>query len=168
MVVHATTDQDAFATRFPQARTRRHHNAYPVILQHVAVGRAAAELSRRDRDVEVYRGERHFDLTAARLAVGLSKTQLPHLLGLNVKSYFAAERGIRPPRYITMGELQGLDDFVVEAAGKLEVSVEDATSVIWIFDDQAEFEKIYPRARVQRSNTPYPVRMLWVAAGWCS
>lgn len=82
-----------------------------------------------------------------------------------MKSYFAAERGVQPPRYITMGELQGLDDFVAAAAGKLEVSVEDATSVIWIFDDQAEFEKIYPQARVQRSNTPYPARMLWVAAG---
>jgi hypothetical protein len=165
VVLHAVVDQETFTTRYPQARTRRGENPFPVTLQYVAVGRAAAELSRRDRDVEVYRGERHFDLTAARLAVGLGKTETAHLLGLNVKSYYGAERGTKLPSEATLGELQDLDDFIVDTAGRFEVSVEDGVSVIWILDDQAEFEKIYPEARFQRSDTPYPVRMLHAAAG---
>jgi hypothetical protein len=165
VVLHAVLDQDTFTAHYPQARTRRHQNPYPVSLQHVAVGRAAAELSRRGRDVEVYRGERHFDLTAGRLAAGLGKTETAHLLGLNVKSFYAAERGTTPPRETTLDELQNLDDFIVNTANKLEVSVEDAVSVIWVLDDQAEFEKTYPEAHFQRSDTPYPVRMLHVAAG---
>ncbi len=165
VVLNAVIDQEAFSIRFPDAHHRRNQNSYPMTLQHVAVGRAAAELSRRDRDVEVYRGERHFDLTAGRLAVGLGKTETAHLLGLNVKSYFKAERGADPPRRATLDELQDLDDFIVDTAGRFEVRDEDGVSVIWILDDQAEFEKIYPEARFQRSDTPYPVRMLHVAAG---
>ena len=37
-------------------------------------------------------------------------------------------------------------------------------SLIWVLDDQDEFEKTYPEARFERSGTPYPVRMLQVAA----
>ena len=165
VVLHAVVDQPTFNVRYPQACTRRHQNRYPVSLQYVAVGRAVAELSRRGRDVEVYRGERHFDLTAGRLAVGLGKNETARLLGLNEKSYYAAERGSKPPREATLGELQDLDEFIVDTANRLEISVEDGVSVIWIHSDQAEFEKAYPEARVQRSDTPYPARMLCVAAG---
>lgn len=167
VMLRAIADQQAFNVRYPDARnTKRRQNAYPVTLHYVAVGRAAAELWRRGRDVEVYRGERHFDLAAARFAVGLGKVETASLLGFNEKSYFRVERGAEPPRVGLLNELQDLDDFIVEIAGELdEVSVDDGVSVIWVVEEQAEFEKCYPQARFQRSNTPYPVRVQWVAAG---
>lgn len=165
VVLNAVVDQDLFARLYPQARADLCDAAYPVSLQHVAVGRAAAELSRRDRDVEVFRGERRFDLTAARLAVGLGKTQTAYLLGLNKKTYYGAERGVRAPAEQTLNELQDIDDFIDMAAARLEVRVEDAVSVIRILDDQVQFEQTYPEARVLRSGAPYPVRVLRVAAG---
>lgn len=165
VILQAVIDQDLFNTCYPEARTQLLGAAYPVSLQHVAVGRAAAQLCRRDRDVEVYRGERHFDLTVSRLAVGLGKNETAHLLGLNVKTYYRFERGQIPPKPLQLDELQALDDFIVDTAATLEVSDADGVSVIWIGDDQAEFETTYPEARVQRSDTPYPVRMLHVAAG---
>ncbi|UQX13403.1 hypothetical protein [Candidatus Mycobacterium methanotrophicum] len=164
VVLQAVVDQQDFVARYPHARTVQHRKPYPVSLQYVAVGRAAAVLSRRDREVEVYRGERHFDLTAGRLAVGLGKTETAYLLGLNKKSYYAAERGTEPPRYTTMDELQALDDFINDTAVRFEVTAGDGVSTIWVTDDQAEFEKTYPEARFERSNTPYPVRALHVAA----
>lgn len=166
VVLHAVLDQDTFNTRYPQARTRHTNHPYPVTLQYVAVGRAAAELRRRGRDVEVYRGERHFELAAARLAAGLGKKETALLLGLNEKTYNVTERGTKPAgRSGLMHTLQALDDFVNAAAARFEVSVQDGVSVIWVLDDQAEFEKTYPEARFDRSDTPYPVRMLHVAAG---
>lgn len=166
VVLQAVADQETFNIRYPDARnTRRRQNAYPVTLHYVAVGRAAAELRRRGRAVEVYRGERHFDLAAARSAVGLGKTEMAHLLGLNVKSYFKTERGADPPRQVTLNELQGLDDFIVDTAGGFEVSVDNGVGVITVVQEQVEFEKLYPEARFQRSGTPYPVRAQWVAAG---
>jgi hypothetical protein len=163
--LHAIADQDTFNLRYPDAHTRRDQTPYPVSLQHVAVGRAAAELSRRGQAVEVYRGERRFDLGAARLATGLGKNETAHLLGLNVKSYYAAERGARPQGEATLGDLLDLDDFINETAGRFEITTQGGVSTIWVTDDQAQFEKAYPEARFQRSGTPYPVRMLWVAAG---
>ncbi len=168
VVLQATADQSEFTTLHPHACTHRHRNAWPVSLQHVAVGRAAGVLRRAGRDVQVYRAERHFDLTAGRLAVGLGKTETAHLLGLNVKSYYSAERGKTPPRQGSLGDLHDLDDFIAAAATKFEVSVEDGVNVICVLDDQAQFEKLYPHARFGRSDTPYPVRMLHVAAGRCA
>lgn len=166
VVLQAVADQETFNIRYPDARnTRRRQNAYPMTLHYVAVGRAAAELRRQGRDVEVYRGERHFELAAARSAVGLGKTETAHLLDLNVKSYFKTERGTDPPRHTTLNELQDLDNLIVDTAVRFEVSVDDGVGVICVEDNQAEFEKIYPEARFQRSGTPYPVRMQWVAAG---
>ncbi|MDZ4233978.1 MAG: hypothetical protein U1C73_09500, partial [Dietzia sp.] len=49
----ALADQDAFNQMYPRARTPW-GTPYPFTLQHVAVGRAAGELSRRGIDVEVY------------------------------------------------------------------------------------------------------------------
>ncbi|MFV8227367.1 hypothetical protein [Mycolicibacterium fortuitum] len=164
--LHALADQDTFTLRYPDAHTSRDQTPYPVSLQHVAVGRAAAELSRRGHVVEVYRGERRFDLGAARLATGLGKNETAHLLGLNVKSYYAAERGARPQGEATLGDLLDLDDFITDTAGRFEITTDDdGVSTIWVTDDQAQFEKAYPEARFQRSGTPYPVRALWVAAG---
>lgn len=40
--LHAIADQDTFTAGNPDARTRRDQTPYPVSLQHVAVGRAAA------------------------------------------------------------------------------------------------------------------------------
>ncbi|RFZ01138.1 hypothetical protein DSM43518_05631 [Mycobacterium marinum] len=165
VVLQGVADQETFEVCYPDARnTRRSQNPYPVTLHYVAVGRAAAELRRRGRDVEVCRGERHFDLTAARCAVGLGKAETAHLLGLNVKSYFKSERGADPPRRGTLNELRALDDFIVDTAGGFEV-VDHGVGVISVVEEQAEFEKLYPEARFGRSGTPYPVRTQWVAAG---
>ncbi|MFV8169797.1 hypothetical protein [Mycobacterium sp. DBP42] len=164
VVLDAVLDQDLFTLDYPEAHTYRRRAAYPVTLQHVAVGRAAAELTRRDRDVEVFRGDRHFDLTAGRLAIGLGKKETAHLLGLNVKTFQTSERGTKPPSGATLDELQSIDDFITAAAGSLQISGEGSVSIIRILDDQAQFETAYPKACARRSGTPYPVRVLRVAA----
>ncbi|MCA4727221.1 hypothetical protein [Mycolicibacterium fortuitum] len=164
VVLHAVVDQETFTASRPDARTLLLQNPYPVMLQYVAVGRAAAQLRRLGRTVEVYRGERRFDLAAARSAVGLGKTETAYLLGIRVDSYRANERkGV--VREASLNDLQNLDDFITEAAQGLEVTEKSGVSIVWLSDDQKAFEKKYPKARVQRSDTPYPVRMLWVAAG---
>lgn len=160
----AVVDQETFTADYPYARTFLFDNLYPVTLQYVALGRAAAELRRRGRDVEVYRGERYFDLTSARLAVGLGKKEVPLLLGLNEKSYNVDERGARPGGTATMKDLQALDDFIDETAGHMKVSDDHGVKVIWVHDDQDKFTKTYPKARFERSGKAYPVRALWVAA----
>jgi hypothetical protein len=85
VVLQAVVDQDAFTAAYLGARTLRDGVAYPPSLQHVAVGRAAAELSRQDREVEVHRGDRRADLTVRRLAVGLGKNAAAELFGVNKK-----------------------------------------------------------------------------------
>lgn len=163
-VLRAVADQDTFTKRYPAARTRRDRNPYPVSLQHVAVGRAAAELRRQGRDVAVYRGDRPFDLMAARLAVGLGRTEAAELLGLNVSSYTDADRGLKPPR-AALTDLQAVDDFIVDTAASLKVSAYDGVHTIWIVDDQQEFENQYPQARVHRPhNNAYPICTLRIAA----
>ncbi len=164
VVLHAVVDQETFTAGYPDARTLLLQNPYPVTLQYVAVGRAAAELRRLGRTVEVYRGERRFDLAAARSAAGLGKTETAHMLGIRVDSYRATER-TRGVREASLNDLQALDDFIAQAANDLEVTEKSGVSIIWLSDDQKTFEQTYPKARVQRSDTPYPVRMLWVAAG---
>jgi hypothetical protein len=164
--LRAVADQEAFTACYPQARnTRRPDIAYPVMLHYVAVGRAAADLRRRGRHVEVYRGDRHFELTAARAAVGLGKAETAHLLGLNVKSYSRAEQGAEPPRQGALGALQAVDDFITATAASLDVVDDAGVAVIRLVDDQDHFEATYPGAWFPRSGTPYPVRMLWAAAG---
>ena len=64
-----------------------------------------------------------------------------------------------------MKDLQALEDFVTAAAARFEVRPIDGVNVLWVLDDLNEFEKTYPEARFERSGTPYPVRMLLVAAG---
>jgi len=166
VTIDAAVDQEAFGAEYPDACTRIHQHPYPVVLQYVAIGRAAAELRRRGREVEVYRGERRFDLAAARIAVGLGKTETAYLLGIHPKTYNKNESGKEPwaPR-VPMKELQRLDDFIEDIAGKLEVTRDDGVSVIWIQGDQSEFAKAYPNLVVERSGNPYPDRTMWVAAG---
>lgn len=165
VTLRAVADQETFTADYPAACTRLLEQPYPVTLQYVAVGRAAAELRRRGRDVEVYRGERSFDLPAGRFAVGFGKSETAFLFGINEKTYYKMERGTRRPQPVSMGELQRVDDFITELAGKLEVSREGGVNVICVLDDQDAFETAYPSARVERSGTPYPVRLMWVAAG---
>lgn len=164
VTLDAVVDQAAFIDRYPGAHTVG-GNPYPVMLHYVAVGRAAAELRRRGRDVAVYRGDRRFDLAAARAALGLGKAQTAVLLGSNEKTYSKNERGVNPPPPKPMAELQRIDDFIAGLVGELEVTTEDGATVIWVSDDQAAFEKAYPAAVVERSGNPYQVQTMWIAAG---
>ena len=113
-------------------------------LQHVAVGRAAAELSRRGRDVEVHRGDRRGDLTVRRLAAGLLKDETARLLGIDEKRYAKFERSTTAPPAGLVTELQAIDDFITTSAGQLDVTDVDGVSVVVMIDDQAEFERVYP------------------------
>ncbi|MBE5477936.1 hypothetical protein E3G68_005290 [Mycobacteroides abscessus] len=174
----AVADQDAFNQMYPQARTPW-GTPYPFTLQHVAIGRAAGELSRRGIDVEVFggpQGDRRVDLAVRRQAVGLLKTMASDLLGIPQKRYYKWEAGIKwaPGRAgdptgasVPAGliaEMQALDDFIVLTAAELPVEIIDGVSVVYMLDDQAEFEQVYPQARTLRDRIPYPIRIHRVAA----
>jgi hypothetical protein len=163
-VLQAVVDQDEFAGAYPDAKTLRDGVGYPLTLQHVAVGRAAAELSRQDRDVEVHRGGRRADLTVRRLAVGLEKNETAALLGVEKKHYYTAERGAKPPPAGLLAELQAVDDFIAATAGQLDVTDVDGVSAVLMFDDQRQFEQAYPLGRTLRDGVPYPIRVHRVAA----
>lgn len=177
VTIHALADQEEFSSAYPDARTIGHLHPYPVVLHYVAVGRAAAELRRNGRDVEVYRGDRRFDMAAARFAIGLGKKETAYLLGVNDKSYSNAERGAKLPLPRLMAELQRIEDFIAETASTLEVITEDGVSIVGVIEEQEDFENAYPDAvverrtktgptdEVERTTEPYPVRMMWVAAG---
>ena len=140
-MLQAVIDQDEFTAAYPDARTLRDSVAYPLTLQHVAVGRAAAELSRQNRDVEVHRGDRRADLTGRRLAVGLEKNETAALLGVEKKHYYTAERGAKPPSAGLLAELQAVDDFITATASQVDVTEVDGVSVVLILDDQRQFEE---------------------------
>lgn len=162
--LEAAVDQVAFEDAFPDARTVRDLVPYPVSLQHVAVGRAAAELSRRGRDVEVHRGDQRGDLTTRRLAAGLLKEETARLLGVDVKRYAKFERSAAAPPAGLVAELQAVDDFISTSAGQLDVTDVEGVSVVIMIDDQAAFESAYPQARTQRDGLVYPRRVHRVAA----
>lgn len=164
VVLQAVTDQDEFVAAYPHARTRLRPAPYPAVLQHVAVGRAAGELTRRDREVEVHRGARRADLAVRRLAVGLLKNEAADLFGINKKTYYNNERGVKPPAPSTLADLQAIDDFIVSTAPRLEVVDVDEVTVVLMLGDQRQFEESYPLARTMRSGTPYPIRVHRVAA----
>ena len=164
VVLQAFVDQDEFSVAYPDARTLRDGVAYPVTLQHVAVGRVAGELGRQDRVVEVHRGGRRADLTVRRLATGLEKNETAALLGVEKKHYYTAERGAKPPPAGLLAELQAVDDFIDATAGRLDVTDVDGVSVVLMLDDQREFEKAYPLARTLRDGVSYPIRVQRVAA----
>lgn len=162
--LEAAVDQVEFEDAYPEARTLRDLVPYPMSLQHVAVGRAAAELSRRGRDVEVYRGEQRGDLTVRRLAAGLLKEETARLLGIDVKRYAKFERSTSAPPAGLIAELQAIDDFITSSAGQLDVTDVNGVNVVVMVDDQAEFERIYPQARTKRDGLVYPRRVHRVAA----
>lgn len=162
--LQACVDQAEFEAAHPDERTLRDFVPYPVSLQHVAVGRAAAELTRRGRDVEVHRGERRADLTVRRLAAGLLKDETARLLGLDGKKYAKFERSTTAPPAGLLAELQAVEDFITSSAAELAVSEVDGVSVVAMIDDQAEFERAYPQARTLRDGVVYPRRVHRVAA----
>lgn len=165
VVLEAVVDQSTFEANYPDARTLRDRIAYPVALQYVAVGRAAAELSRRGRDVEVLRGNRRADLLVRRLATGLLKEETARLLGVNPTHYAKFERSPTAPPAGLIDELQAIDDFITTTAAGLDVTDLDGVRVVMINDDdQDAFVRAYPHARTRRDSTPYPRRVLRVAA----
>ncbi|WP_293003222.1 hypothetical protein [Mycobacterium sp.] len=164
IILHAVVDQTEFESSYPSARTTRDLVPYPLSLQHVAVGRAAAALTRQGRDVEVHRGDRRADLTTRRLAVGLLKDETARLLGLDGKKYAKFERSTAAPPAGLLAELQAVDDFIDANAAVLEVADLDAASVVLVVDDQSDFVRAYPQARTLRDGTPYPRRVHRVAA----
>jgi len=164
VVLQAVVDQGEFETAYPDARTVRDLVPYPMSLQHVAVGRVAAELSRRGRDVEVHRGDRRGDLTVRRLAAGLLKDETARLLGLDEKKYAKFERSTTAPPAGLVTELQAIEDFITTSAGQLDVTEVADVSVVVMIDDRAEFERAYPQARTKRDGVVYPRRVHRVAA----
>lgn len=164
VILHAAVGQTDFENTYPAARTKRDLVPYPMSLQHVAVGRATAELSRRGRGVEVHRGDRRADLTVRRLAAGLLKEETARLLGLDGKKYAKFERSSGAPPSGLVAELQAIDDFINATAGELEVDHIDGVDVVMMIDDQAAFTQAYPHARTLRDGTVYPRRVHRVAA----
>lgn len=162
--LHACVDQGEFEAAYPGARTLRDLVPYPVSLQHVAVGRAAAELTRRGLDVEVQRGDRRADLTVRRLAAGLLKDETARLLGIDEKKYAKFERSTTAPPAGLVAELQAVEDFITTSSSQLAVTKAAGVSVVPMIDDQAEFERAYPQARTQRDGVVYPRRVHRVAA----
>lgn len=164
VVLTAVADQAEFTRSYPSARTQRHAVPYPPTLEHVAVGRAAAELTRRGYDVEIYRGENRFDLRCRRLACGLLKNETAALLGMSQKKYNSWEGGGAVPPAGIVDELQAVDDLIALAAGEVRVTAVDDVPVVLMLNSRADFEETYPQARSRRDGNAYPVRVHWVAA----
>lgn len=164
IVLGAVVDQDEFDGAFPRARVRHTGASYPFTLQHVAAGRAAAELGRRGFAVEVFRADRRADLVVRRLAVGLLKAMAGNLFGVEKKHYAAAERGVKPPPAGLLAELQAIDDFISLTAGQLDVIEAAGVSTVLMLGGQEQFERHYPLARTLRDGVAYPARVHEVAA----
>ena len=67
-----------------------------------------------------------------------------------------------------IAEMQALDDFIVITAAELPVERVDGVSVVYMLDDQADFEQVYPEARTLRDRLRYPLRIHRVAAARCA
>lgn len=165
VVLEAVVDQSTFEDAYPDARTRRDQNPYPMALQHVAVGRAAFELTRQGRDVEVHWGGRRADLKVRRLAAGLLKEETAQMLGIASRKYARLESTTVAPPAGLLAELQAIDDFIVDSAAALEVINENGIAFVTMIDDPAQFARTYPQARTRRDETVYPLRVHRVAAG---
>lgn len=176
VVLKAVVDAPEFEKTYPHAKTVRDGMPYPFTLHYVALGRAAAELTRRGYAVEVYRGDFRADLAVRRAGVGLPKAMTAELLGLSEKRYHAWETGKKSapksvadaaPAPVPAGlirELQEMDDFITESAESLETVQMDGFEAVLLIDDQMEFELAYPAAKTLREATPYPLRLHRVAA----
>ena len=165
ITLRAVADPGEFRSTYPHARTQRHGVTYPLGLQHVAVGRAAAELSRQGHDVEVHRGSDRADLTVRRLACGLLKTATAYLLDLTKKKYYRWESGVTAPPAGLLDELQAVDDFITATATELKTVAVGEMSTVFMLDNQRQFEAQYPQACTLRGGAPYPIRVHHVAAG---
>lgn len=166
VTVRAIADQGDFQQRYPDEKTLRDGRPYPMLLHDVAVGRAAAELTRRGYIVEVLRGDRRADLTVRRRACGLLKKETADLLGIAEKKYNVWESGKTAPATGLLAELQAIDDLITATTVRLDITRTSAgVNMIHMLDDQAEFERAYPNARTIRDGTPYPLRVHRVAAG---
>lgn len=165
VVLEAVVDQPTFEAAYPGARTLRDRNPFPMALHHVAVGRAASELARQGRDVEVYWDGRRADLKVRRLAAGLLKDETARLLGIVSRKYARFESSAEAPPAGLLAELQAIDDFIVDSATALEVVDENGIQLITMIDDPAEFVRTYPQARTHRDETVYPLRVHRVAVG---
>lgn len=163
-VIHALEDQGEFERVYPLARTLRDDIAYPMVLQLVAAGRAAAIFRRREQAVEVHRGERRADLLVRRLAVGLARGEAAALLGVSGSHYDKCERGTDAPPAGLVSELQVIDDFIQLSGLMLHLSRVDGVTVVHMLDDQAEFERAFPRAQTVLGSRPYPINVHRIAA----
>lgn len=164
VVLRAALDQRTFERRYPTARSLRDQAPYPVTLQHVAAGRAAAILNRRDRTVEVRRGERRADILVRRLAVGLVKRESAGLLGVSDSHFYKCERGTDSPPSGLVSELQAIDDFIQLSGLLLKRRKIEGVTVVHMVDDQDEFLRAFPRARTLMGYRPYPLRVHRIAA----
>lgn len=165
VTLQAVIDQGDFERRYPEERTLRDGRPYPMQLHDVAVGRAAAELTRRGYTVEVCRGDRRADLTVRRRACGLLKKETADLLGIAEKKYNVWESGKTAPAVGLLAELQAIDDLITATTVRIDVTRTPAgVNVIHMLDDQTSFEHVYPNARTIRDGTPYPLRVHRVAA----
>lgn len=164
VTLHAALDQHEFESTNPNARTLRDEVPYPVSLQHVAVGRATAELRRQGRTVEVHRGDSRADLLVLRLAAGLLKDETARLLGVNSQKHSRFERSPTEPPLGLMAELQAINDFIAASAAQLKVTEEAGVSIVPMIDNEAEFERVYPEAKTQRDGKRLPRRVHRVAA----
>ncbi len=165
VVLEAVADQQAFEDAYPDARTLRDQNPYPMALHHVAAGRAAAALTRQGRDVEVYWDGRRADLKVRRLAAGLLKEETAGLLGIVSRRYARFESSADAPPAGLLAELQAIDDFIVDSSAALEVINENGIQIVTMIDDPAQFVRTYPQARTHRDETVYPLRVHRVAVG---
>lgn len=183
IVLYAVGGQAEFEKAHPGAATIRDKIAYPFTLQHVAVGRAAAELTRRGHRVEVYRtagsdgrSDRRADLMVRRVAVGLTKNGAGVLLGLAKKKYYDWENGTKKaPASLGGGtlvpsslleELQEIDDFIADSAARLKVAglADAGITMVGMLDSEEEFQKAYPDAKTLRDGIAYPLSVHRVAA----
>lgn len=157
-------DQEAFTTAYPDAATLRDAVPYPVELHQVAVGRAAAELTRQGHTVTVHNGENHGDLTARRAAVGLQRSEAAALLKVETRHYYTHEKGAKEPPAGLIAELQAIDDFIATTAAALDTTVIDGVNVVLTVAGQREFEDAHPEAKTLRDGIAYPYRVHHVAA----
>lgn len=164
VVLRAALDQREFERKHPQARSVHGDTPYPVTLQHVATGRAAAILDRQDRTVAVLRGDKWADLLVRRLAVGLVKRETPALLGVSESHYYKCERGNDPAPTGLVSELQVIDDFIQLSGLLLKRSRIEGATVVHMLDDADEFLRAFPRARTLMGFRPYPLRVHRIAA----
>lgn len=165
VVLEAFESQEEFQVAYPHAATRRDGTAYPVSLQQVAVGRAAAELSRRGYNVEVYRTDgRRADLKVRRMAAGLLKRETAELLGSTEKKYHLVERGKSAAPAGMIEELQAVDDFIEQTAANLPVTSAEGADVVLMTSDLHQFRRAFPHARTRRDGRPYPTRVVAIAA----